>query len=695
MEGIDVASLSGVYSGEPSLGEQLAAMAVPTREEAKKAPQQEEKKKEPTKLEISLVANFIKLGEKFNDIHDSISKRNNAIEDSTESENDLLSELNRTVSLFEIRNLLEKKIFTILLERLKEPFDIPIPEGVKAVAPPKVEDTPDPWENTNDEESVVPVSSDPAPTQLAEGGITTPADDSISMIPSRIVEEKMAETLQLPLPAAAAAGLSIVNNFLSSLGPLAIALKPEIKSFTSYASALGLSKDIAVSSLGGSILGSISDMNQLQKEFGKTWAAILGDNDFINQFIDRESDDSDPNDPNKPQGFVPAKWEEDPEFVEALNEMCERLGISAPGMLAIMARESGIRPDAENSETGAVGLIQLNPVFKVPESVGTTATALKKMTRKEQLPYIEKYLTSRGVKSGMTPGDIYAIVFVPGFARESNHLPIGSVERGEAVLTDSSQVEYKRNAKLDDNQDGNITRNDLTEQLKKTAQSFKIQGFEKGGGVGSVSKPLSPLDPYIVEGSPSGYPFTVYDLSGKSYNIELHGRELVAPSLSGFKVLPIENKKYSIEKDPKEVSKRWQQIAGGSNETTIDTSPQESYIPKPVATVEKGASFFNKQNPSVEPAPPPTIKENRNNQMEVIREQIIKDRSHIKLFEPPEINKRKQEAPSSKIIIVQMPSPSSSSTSVVSQQSPTISPTLIPVEIFDPLKYSRELSLLR
>jgi hypothetical protein len=686
MEGIDVVSLSGISSGEPPLGEQLASMASQTRDEAKEKDEQQEKKKEPTKLEISLVYNFTLLGKKFDKIKDAINQQLDIVSDFIESDNDIMSELYKMKDNFEVRSNLERELFSIIRDKYTQPFEIPEVENVTPAEKVVPEPIPDPWEDTPED------NTSEEPDKKAEGTISPPTATKPQFLPDKQTDEKFATTMQLPLESSGIGGLSLVSEFLKSIGPLASIFNSSIDVYADMGDRLGIPRDISMRFLRGPIFGSFSDVTNMQKEFGKTWASILKNDDLIDKYIDREGD---PSDPNRPPGFVPAKWDEDPEFVEALNEMCSRLGISAPGLLAIMARESGIRPDAENPDTGAVGLIQLNPVYKVPESVGTTAAALKKMTRKEQLPYIEKYLTSRGVKSGMTPGDIYAIIFVPGFARETNHLPIGSAERGEAILTDSSQEEYKRNDKLDDNQDGKITRNDLTEQLKKTAKAFKIQGFEKGGTKGFVSKANRNLMPYIVTGPESGFDYTIVDGAGIPHEVELHGKELIAPTLSGFKVFPIENRKYSLTKNPEKVINRWEKISGGLNLEKSSKINVKTVVQQPPALESPVISNIPHENINIVKDVVSSL-DKQDYCIKVIRDEMVKiyDIPELPSINSFETNYNYQQPQQKKRTVVGIvSSPQQQSMSIASQSSGAQVPVAVPV--FDAMKYRQELSIVR
>lgn len=225
-----------------------------------------------------------------------------------------------------------------------------------------------------------------------------------------------------------------------------------------------------------------------------------------------------------------------------------------------MARESGINPSSENADSGAVGLIQI----MFPEELGTTKESLKKMTRKEQMVYVEKYLVKVGVKKDMTPADIYALVYLPGRYADNAKGSYGSPERMSTVLTVAGEQFYEQNKGLDYNKDGKTTLYDLYEETKVTAKLFKIQGFEKGGYTDKKLQKSSNITPYLISGSESGYATNIQGIP-----VTLHGDEVVVPSDNGFQVYPIKNKLFNIFENPNKVGKRWQQISQGSNKQNV------------------------------------------------------------------------------------------------------------------------------
>lgn len=401
-------------------------------------------------------------------------------------------------------------------------------------------------------------NSNNSPNKLASGGIS---NGNSNIVQSNKIKNLIpyAETLTMPLKASGIAAITTLGKFISSTGGMGAFFAPYMNSMiTPFSLSLGVDKNIINNILKFPIIRSTLELEKEKKQFSKTWSKFLNDDKFIKRFIDRDTEKEDED--TVKGGYVPAKWTEDPEFVEAVNNFAKRYNLSGPGLLALMARESGINPSSENADSGAVGLIQI----MFPEELGTTKESLKKMTRKEQMVYVEKYLVKVGVKKDMTPADIYALVYLPGRYADNAKGSYGSPERMSTVLTVAGEQFYEQNKGLDYNKDGKTTLYDLYEELKVTAKLFKIQGFEKGGYTDKKLQKSSNITPYLISGSESGYATNIQGIP-----VTLHGDEVVVPSDNGFQVYPIKNKLFNIFENPNKVGKRWQQISQGSNKQNV------------------------------------------------------------------------------------------------------------------------------
>ena len=151
----------------------------------------------------------------------------------------------------------------------------------------------------------------------------------------------------------------------------------------------------------------------------------------------------------------------DAAFLGEVKRVSQKYGIKEGDLLGLIASESGFNPAA--GEIGDhVGLIQ----FGVGEakSVGTSQSALKRMSRAEQMKYVDKYFETRGLKYGAGAGQLYATVFAPAYASGDPN----------KVLYSSPSREYRSNAPLDSNRDGKITIAEMGGRIERKKREFGI-----------------------------------------------------------------------------------------------------------------------------------------------------------------------------------------------------------------------------
>lgn len=130
-------------------------------------------------------------------------------------------------------------------------------------------------------------------------------------------------------------------------------------------------------------------------------------------------------------------------------------------LIACMAFESNLNPQAVNKMSKAVGLIQFMP--SICKAYGTTADEMLKRSFVEQIPYVEKHFQPY-YKRTKSLSDMYMAIFMPSF--------IGKPE--EAVIFDKTTkpISYNQNKGLDINKDGKIT--------KLEASLMVLKRYERG-----------------------------------------------------------------------------------------------------------------------------------------------------------------------------------------------------------------------
>ena len=180
----------------------------------------------------------------------------------------------------------------------------------------------------------------------------------------------------------------------------------------------------------------------------------------------------------------------DTAFLEKVKKLSAKYQINPADLLGKFASESGLNPAADNGTH--VGLIQFSK--DSARAVGTTQAALKRMSRAEQMDYVEKYFDYWKLPKGASAGHLYTISYLPAFAKESADYVLA--KRGGFSDKNGHHPSswYDHNAGLDQNNDGQITIAELGERIQKKKREFGITGGESGSYSGDSSDIAGDMD---------------------------------------------------------------------------------------------------------------------------------------------------------------------------------------------------------
>ena len=154
---------------------------------------------------------------------------------------------------------------------------------------------------------------------------------------------------------------------------------------------------------------------------------------------------------------LPTNVASDQEFQAAVSDTAGRLGVSEADLMAVMSFETGgtFNPGITNAAgSGATGLIQFMP--STAAGLGTSTQELSGMSRAQQMQYVEKYLSSKGVK-GKGLSDLYMAVLFPAAVGKSDDFVLfgnGATIPGYGAGSRA----YSQNRGLDKNGDGSVTK---------------------------------------------------------------------------------------------------------------------------------------------------------------------------------------------------------------------------------------------
>lgn len=142
-------------------------------------------------------------------------------------------------------------------------------------------------------------------------------------------------------------------------------------------------------------------------------------------------------------------------FLRLADAFVNRLGTDPHFVLAVMAHESGLRPEAANpARPGAYGLIQF---------YGDDKAYVASMSAEDQVPLIEAHFAPHAPYGSI--GEVYGQNYLPGRMADRGRSP-GTIlsERGEAF--------YDQNPSLDFNHDDAVTIDDLEQTARAAARGM-------------------------------------------------------------------------------------------------------------------------------------------------------------------------------------------------------------------------------
>lgn len=147
---------------------------------------------------------------------------------------------------------------------------------------------------------------------------------------------------------------------------------------------------------------------------------------------------------------VPEDAMKDKPFLNEVSRVSKKLNIKEEDLLkAIQFETAGSFDPAQPAGTSnAVGLIQFMP--KTAEGLGTTTAELSKMSRAQQMKYVDKHLSMflKDKDKEYDFGDLYMAIHWPAAVGKSN----------DYVMYSEGSKNYSANKGLDINKDGKVTK---------------------------------------------------------------------------------------------------------------------------------------------------------------------------------------------------------------------------------------------
>lgn len=144
--------------------------------------------------------------------------------------------------------------------------------------------------------------------------------------------------------------------------------------------------------------------------------------------------------------------------LKALEEMCARLGASSEYMLRVMGFETAwsFDPSERNPHSGATGLIQFTR--GTARGLGTSVTALARMTAEEQMHYVEKYFQPYAGRLSTLEDNYLAVYYPAALGKSDDH-----------VLYTRESAEWSQNPVFRTSR-GHVTRGDVVRSFTQSVE---------------------------------------------------------------------------------------------------------------------------------------------------------------------------------------------------------------------------------
>jgi hypothetical protein len=190
-------------------------------------------------------------------------------------------------------------------------------------------------------------------------------------------------------------------------------------------------------------------------------------------------------------GTIPKEVSQDTSFTKGITDLAKKYNVPEDYLYAVMGFETGgtFSPSVKNKAgSGATGLIQFMP--ETAKGLGTSTDSLSKMTRTEQLKYVDKYFEGTLNKGGSL-SDVYMSVLFPAAVGK----PDNFVLFGKGAMSGYTGTAYTQNAGLDLNKDGSVTKAEAAKKVEAyLPKTPKVSPAKGGMGGPSVDPSMIAMD---------------------------------------------------------------------------------------------------------------------------------------------------------------------------------------------------------
>ena len=161
---------------------------------------------------------------------------------------------------------------------------------------------------------------------------------------------------------------------------------------------------------------------------------------------------------------------DDKPFLDEVQRVSEKYEINPADLVGLMASESSLNPAADNGTH--VGLIQFSA--DRAEELGTTQEELVKMSRVQQMKFVEKYFDIVKLPKGASKGELYTSVFMPEYTDKGTDFELSTKFDKFSDGEPGNPSVYAANEGLDADKDGFITIEEMGSRITSKQDEFGI-----------------------------------------------------------------------------------------------------------------------------------------------------------------------------------------------------------------------------
>lgn len=381
-------------------------------------------------------------------------------------------------------------------------------------------------------QAVVPLNRNVGKSAAGVGGIKKGEGMGFS--------QPLATAMTLPFKAFGAGIFGIAASFLSVLGPLAGLIRPVIASLAKpLAKILGIPGNLLTGILGGTASAATFDtgniFDELRKQYGDKGQGEEEEKDKKKEKGDTEDDTPS----NGAGGMIPG--DAPPEVKAMLDAISSGEGswdsvnpsttVSGLSNMTIAeARKAAMRKGYALGGSGAMGKWQQMPQFILGRAKSAGLNPDKDKFNQENQTKIARMLMA-----GVYPGGERRLV---EDAKKDPLVAAANLRGTWPSLPGGSQQ--------------NTSKQKFVANFRN---SIKKYSAESGTSTGQES-----TKSYMIKGPNSGFPIKITTNDGATTDVTAHGKESVHIGDSGFTILPHENNKWSVSKNPFETFNQWNKV---------------------------------------------------------------------------------------------------------------------------------------